>query len=242
MMLKIEELQVSVNGINIINGVTLKANAGEVHVIMGPNGSGKSTLAKVLAGHPLYKVESGAASLLGIDLFSMNVEERARKGLFVSFQYPIEICGISNLEFLRSAYNSINDQKVGESAFRKIVIPIIHHMGMRESFLDRDLNDGFSGGEKKRNEIVQMMVLNPICCILDESDSGLDVDALKLVANGINRFMDNDKIIILITHYQRLLNYIEPTFVHIMIDGKIIKSGGPDLAREIEEGGYQRCS
>ncbi len=239
-MLEIEKLVCEIDGIRILNGFSLKVKQGEVHAIMGPNGAGKSTLAKVIAGHPLYEVTSGSIKFNGEDILEMDPEDRAKSGIFMSFQYPLEIAGISNLEFLRQAYNALKDEKIELKDFRKKIAPILEMMQIKESFLERDLNDGFSGGEKKRNEIIQMMILEPTCVILDETDSGLDIDALRLVADGVNQYRREDRSLILITHYQRLLDYIEPDFVHVMIDGKIERSGGAELALELEEKGYMR--
>jgi Fe-S cluster assembly ATP-binding protein len=241
-MLEIKELTVQVEGKEILKKFSLTVKPGEIHAIMGPNGAGKSTLAKVLAGHPFYEVTEGSVCLNGADLLDLDPEERAKLGLFMSFQYPLEIRGISNFEFLKHAYNSIHDLKLDGEEFKKIIDPVMEKMKIKSEFLDRDLNDGFSGGEKKRNEILQMLVLNPKVAILDETDSGLDIDALKIVGEGVNHFMNQDKMIILITHYQRLLNHIKPDFVHVMWDGRIVESGGKELALELEERGYEACS
>lgn len=237
-MLDIEDLICEIEGNQILKGFSLKVHSGEVHAIMGPNGAGKSTLAKVIAGHPFYEVSSGKITFEGNDILEMEPEERAKCGIFMSFQYPLEIAGITNLEFLRQAFNALKDEKICETEFREKISPILKRMQIPESFLERDLNDGFSGGEKKRNEILQMMVLEPKCVILDETDSGLDIDALRLVADGVNEFRREDRSLILITHYQRLLDYIKPDFVHVMKDGKIERSGGAELALELEEKGY----
>lgn len=240
-MLEIKDLEVEVEGMGIIRGLNLKMAPGEIHAIMGPNGAGKSTLAKTLAGHPAYDVTRGEVKLCDEDLLELDPDERAKKGLFMSFQYPLEIAGISNLEFLRHAYNAVWGKKLSEEDFRKHIEPILESMQIKHSFLDRDLNDGFSGGEKKRNEILQMLVLDPKCIILDETDSGLDIDALKIVAQGVNHFRNEEKSFLIITHYQRLLDYIKPDFVHVMVEGKIVKTGGPELALELEKRGYQTC-
>lgn len=240
-MLDIQDLEVEVEGTNIIKGFSLKVKPGEIHAIMGPNGAGKSTLAKALAGHPAYDVTRGSVSLCGEEILELDPEERAKKGLFMSFQYPLEIAGISNIEFLRHAYNAVWEKTLEEKEFRSFIGPILTKMQIKESFLDRDLNDGFSGGEKKRNEILQMLVLDPKCVVLDETDSGLDIDALRIVAEGVNQFRNKDKAFILITHYQRLLDYIKPDFVHVMVEGKIVKTGGAELALELEKKGYQTC-
>lgn len=241
-MLEIKELTVQIEGKEILNNFSLCVKPGEIHAIMGPNGAGKSTLAKVLSGHPFYEVTNGSVCLNGVEILELDPEERAKLGLFMSFQYPLEIRGISNFEFLKHAYNSIYDLKLENEEFRKIIDPIMEKMKIKSHFLDRDLNDGFSGGEKKRNEILQMLVLNPKVAILDETDSGLDIDALKIVGEGVNHFMNKEKMIILITHYQRLLNHIKPDFVHVMTDGKIVETGGKELALELEERGYEACS
>jgi len=241
-MLEIKDLKVEVEGKEILKGFSLLVLPGEIHAIMGPNGAGKSTLAKVLAGHPFYEVTGGAILLNGVDILELDPEERAKLGLFMSFQYPLEIRGISNFEFLKHSYSAIYGIKIEDDEFRKIVQPVMEKMKIKESFLERDLNDGFSGGEKKRNEILQMLVLNPKCAILDETDSGLDIDALRIVGEGVNHFMTKEKMVILITHYQRLLNHIKPHYVHVMVDGKIVESGGPELALHLEEKGYESCS
>lgn len=241
-MLEIKELTVTVEGKTILKGFSLIVLPGEIHAIMGPNGAGKSTLAKVLAGHPFYEVVKGSIKLNGIEILELDPEERAKLGLFMSFQYPLEIRGISNFEFLKHSYSAIHNVKISEEEMREIIHPILEKMKIKESFLERDLNDGFSGGEKKRNEILQMLVLNPKCAVLDETDSGLDIDALRIVGEGVNHFMSKDKMIILITHYQRLLNHIRPHFVHVMVDGRIVESGGPELALQLEERGYEACS
>ena len=240
MTLEIENLSVQIEGKTLLEGFSLGVLPGEIHAIMGPNGAGKSTLAKVLAGHPFYEVVKGSIRFNGVDLLELEPEERAKLGLFMSFQYPLEIRGISNFVFLKHAYRALC-QQVEDEEFRKILQPILEKMKIKEAFLERDLNDGFSGGEKKRNEILQMLVLNPLCAILDETDSGLDIDALKIVGDGVNYFMSPKKSIILITHYQRLLNHIRPHFVHVMMEGRIVESGGPKLALELEEKGYERC-
>lgn len=240
-MLEIKDLIAQVEGAKILKGLNLQVKPGEIHAIMGPNGAGKSTFAKVLAGHPFYEVTNGSIVLDGLDMTELDPEERAKSGLFMSFQYPLEIAGISNFEFLHAAYMGTKGIEISKEAFKQQIQPILEAMRIRSEFLERDLNDGFSGGEKKRNEILQMIVLDPKYVILDETDSGLDIDALKIVADGVNHFMNQDKGLILITHYQRLLNYIKPNFVHVMIDGKIERSGGPELALELEVKGYQTC-
>ena len=238
-MLKIEELCCEIEGIAILKGFSLTVKPGQVHAIMGPNGAGKSTLAKVIAGHPFYEVTFGKIFFEGQDILELDPEERAKLGIFMSFQYPLEIDGITNLEFLRHAYNAVKGEELSLEAFREKIAPILAEMKIKDSFLDRDLNGGFSGGEKKRNEILQMAVLSPKCAILDETDSGLDIDALRTVAEGVNRFRREDRSLILITHYQRLLDYIKPDFVHVMMEGKIVQSGGPELATQLEEKGYE---
>ena len=241
-MLIIKNLHVSVDGIVILKGIDLTIEAGQIHAIMGPNGAGKSTLAKVLAGDPAYEVISGEVLYRGQNILEMDPEERAHLGLFVSFQYPVEIPGISNLHFLHAAYNAQRKAKeesiISETEFRKILEEKLELLEMKPEFADRNLNEGFSGGEKKRNEILQMAVLDPVMAILDETDSGLDIDALRVVACGVKRIFNPDKGLLLITHYQRLLDYIRPEFVHVMMDGQIVKSGGPELAQELEEKGY----
>ena len=236
-MIRIKDVRARVEGKEILKGFSLDVEPGEVHAIMGPNGAGKSTLAKVLAGHPAYEVE-GRVLMGETDLLALDPEERARAGLFMSFQYPIEIRGISNYEFLYQAYKAIHGE---EKEFRALIQPILTQMKIRDEFLERDLNDGFSGGEKKRNEILQLLALRPKVAILDETDSGLDIDALKVVGDGINHYRNQERSVILITHYQRLLNYVKPDKVHMMIDGKIVESGGPELALRLEEEGYEAC-
>jgi Fe-S cluster assembly ATP-binding protein len=223
----------------IINDLSMKIEKGKVYAIMGPNGAGKSTLAKALSGHPLYEV-LGKILFDGEDLTSMEGEERAKKGLFVSFQYPIEIAGLSFIDFLHAAYQGVH-KEIEKGEFRKWVEKIAVEMEVNPLFLDRGLNESCSGGEKKKNEILQMKILDPKCVILDETDSGLDIDALKVVASGVNSFKRGDKSIILITHYQRLLDYIEPDVIFVMKGGKIVKTGDKTLAMELEEMGYSQC-
>jgi len=241
-MLEIVELQVTVEDKPVLKGLNLKVQKGEIHAIMGPNGAGKSTLAKVLAGDPTYEVTGGEILFMGKNLLELAPEERSHLGLFMSFQYPVEISGISNLQFLHASYNSKLKAKgltpVSEEVFSKILDDKMQIVDVRSEFKHRNLNEGFSGGEKKRNEILQMAVLEPILAILDETDSGLDIDAMRIVAKGVNTLMHPGNALILITHYQRLLEYIRPDFVHVVIDGKIVLSGGPDLALALEEKGY----
>jgi Fe-S cluster assembly ATP-binding protein len=241
-MLKITDLHASIEEKSILRGLNLTVNAGEVHAIMGPNGSGKSTLSQVLAGRESYKVESGSVDWMGHDLLSMPIEERARAGLFMAFQYPIEIPGVSNAYFLKAAVNAVRRHQglpeLDAMDFLKRVKTEMKAVGMKEEFLYRSVNEGFSGGEKKRNEILQMVLLEPKLAILDETDSGLDIDALKVVADGVNRLRSADRALIVITHYQRLLDYIVPDFVHVLAGGKIVRSGGSELALELEERGY----
>jgi len=241
-MLEIKNLHASVDGSEILHGVTLKINRGEIHAVMGPNGSGKSTLAKVLAGHQGYEVTKGEVLLQARDLLSLSPEERAREGIFLGFQYPVEIPGVSNMYFLKTALNEIRKHRGLEELdamdFLAMVKEKMKMVNIDESLANRSVNEGFSGGEKKRNEIFQMLVLEPKLAILDETDSGLDIDALKIVANGVNSFRREDRAILLVTHYQRLLSYITPDRVHVLLDGRIVKSGGKELALELEEKGY----
>lgn len=241
-VLEIKNLKATVNNVEVIKDLTLTVNKGEIHAIMGPNGSGKSTFSKIIAGHPAYNVVSGDIFFKGKSILQLEPDERAHLGIFLAFQYPIEIPGVSNCEFLELAYNSkleANNIKVdGMDTYFKI-IDKLKIVDLSHDFLDRNVNEGFSGGEKKRNEILQLIVLDPDLAILDEADSGLDIDGLKLVSKGINTFMNEEKSIILITHYQRLLERVKPNFVHVMYDGKIIKTGNSQLARELELKGYQ---
>lgn len=241
-MLSIKNLHASVEEKNIIKGLDLDVKPGEVHAIMGPNGAGKSTLGYVLSGRDGYEVSEGDATLNGKDLLELDVEERAREGLFLAFQYPVEIPGVSNMEFMKESVNAMREQR-GEEAlsaaeFLKKAKEACKQVQLPLDFLKRGVNEGFSGGEKKRNEIMQMILLEPSLCILDESDSGLDVDALQVVANGVNSQRDGKRSFIVVTHYQRLLDYIKPDFVHILADGKIVKSGDASLAHEVEKEGY----
>ena len=241
-MLSVRGLNVTVDGRSILNGVNLQVNAGEVHAIMGPNGSGKSTLANVIAGRDGYEVTSGSVLYDGKDLLGLVPEERARQGIFLAFQYPVEIPGVSNVYMLKAAVNAIRKHR-GEDEldaidFLKMVRQKLKLVEMKEELLHRPVNEGFSGGEKKRNEIFQMAVLEPRLAILDETDSGLDIDALKVVASGVNSLRSKDRAIIIVTHYQRLLDYIVPDQVHVLAGGRILKSGGKELALELEENGY----
>ena len=241
-ILSVRDLTADVDGNQILKGLNLDVKAGEIHAIMGPNGSGKSTFSKVLAGHPAYDVTGGEIVFQGQDLLEMEPEERAIAGVFLAFQYPIEIPGVSNLDFLRVAYNSRRKnqglEEIDTFEFEDLVQEKLEVVKMNPSFLERSLNEGFSGGEKKRNEILQMALLEPKLAILDETDSGLDIDALKIVADGVNQLTNPENGTILITHYQRLLNYIEPDFVHVMASGRILRTGGKELALELESRGY----
>lgn len=241
-LLEIKDLSANVEGKSIIKELNLKVGRGEIHAIMGPNGAGKSTFAKILAGHKSYEITSGTIFFKGADLIAMQPEERAHAGLFMGFQYPVEIPGVSNVEFLKAAYNckrkANGASAILDAEFDQLMDQKMEEMGIKKELKGRNVNEGFSGGEKKRNEILQMAVLDPILGVLDETDSGLDIDALRIVANGVNRLMKKDKGLIIITHYQRLLDYIKPDFVHVMIDGSIVQSGGKDLALELESRGY----
>lgn len=236
--LEIKDLHVEVAGKEILKGVNLKVEKGEIAALMGPNGSGKSTLAYTLMGHPKYKITSGKIIFKGEDITEMPVNERAKKGLFLSFQYPQEIPGVSLSNFLRTAYSSVKSQKISVLDFMKLLKEKMKLLKVEDSFAMRYLNEGFSGGEKKKAEILQLAVLQPEFAVLDETDSGLDIDALRIVAEGVNSLSGPDMGVLVITHYQRLLNYIKPTKVHILIKGKIVKSGGPELANQLEELGY----
>ncbi|MEX2116879.1 MAG: Fe-S cluster assembly ATPase SufC [Bacteroidota bacterium] len=241
-MLEIKDLHASVNGNEILNGINLTVNPGEIHAIMGPNGSGKSTLAQVLAGREAYEVTRGEVLFEGKNLLELAPEERAREGVFLAFQYPVEIPGVSNTYFLKTALNAVRKHRGLEELDAMEFLQLVKHrmklVEMDESLLTRPVNEGFSGGEKKRNEIFHMAVLEPKLAILDETDSGLDIDALRIVADGVNKLRRKDNATIVVTHYQRLLNYIIPDFVHVLVDGRIVKSGSKDLALQLEEKGY----
>ena len=242
-LLEIQNLRVSINDNEILKNLNLTINKGEIHAIMGPNGSGKSTFSKVLAGHPAYSVLNGDIFFKGSSILDLEPEERSHLGIFLAFQYPIEIPGVTNEDFLRLAYNAkqkfYNKSTVDPIEFLNIISKKLDLINMSPVFLSRNINEGFSGGEKKRNEILQMILLDSELAILDETDSGLDIDALKTISLGINNFMNSSKSILLITHYQRLLDYIKPTYVHVMHNGKIIKTGSAELAKELEEKGYE---
>ena len=242
-LLQIKDLEVSINKNQILKKLNLTINAGEIHAIMGPNGSGKSTFSKVLTGHPAYEVFNGEILFKGSDILNLEPEDRSHLGIFLAFQYPVEIPGVSNEDFLRLAYNAkqkfYNKPELDPIEFLGVIQEKLKLVNMSPAFLNRNVNEGFSGGEKKRNEILQMVLLDAELSILDETDSGLDIDALKSISNGINTFMNPSRSIILITHYQRLLDYIKPNFVHVMQDGKIIKTGTFELAQELEEKGYE---
>ncbi|MBL3827065.1 MULTISPECIES: Fe-S cluster assembly ATPase SufC [unclassified Marinobacter] len=241
-MLSIKNLHASVEGKEILKGINLEIKAGEVHAIMGPNGSGKSTLSQVLAGNEAFEVTEGEITLNGDNLLELETEERAREGIFLAFQYPVEIPGVSNLQFLRTAVNAMRQHKghdeMNAAEFMKLAKEISKQVDLDPAFLKRGVNEGFSGGEKKRNEIMQALLLQPKLAILDETDSGLDIDALKVVSDGVNALRAEDRAILMVTHYQRLLNHIVPDYVHVLAGGKIIKSGGRELALELEERGY----
>lgn len=246
-MLKVKDLHVKVGEKEVLRGLNLEVKAGEIHAIMGPNGSGKSTLSKVVAGHPDYEVTSGTLeydiNFKLKNLLELSADERAREGIFLAFQYPTEIPGVSNFDFLRTSYNALARQQgfpeMNEEKFRTFLNKKLEVVNMSENFVSRPVNLGFSGGEKKKNEIVQMAVLAPRLAFLDETDSGLDIDALKVVADGVKKLHNKDNAIVLVTHYQRLLDYIQPDFVHVLAGGRIVKSGGKELAKELETSGYE---
>jgi Fe-S cluster assembly ATP-binding protein len=241
-MLSIKNLHASVEGKEILKGINLEIKAGEVHAIMGPNGSGKSTLSQVLAGNDAFEVTRGEVTLNGDNLLDLETEERAREGIFLAFQYPVEIPGVSNLQFLRTAVNAMRkhkgEEEMNAAEFMKLAKEVSKQVDLDPAFLKRGVNEGFSGGEKKRNEIMQALLLQPKLAILDETDSGLDIDALQVVSNGVNALRAEDRAILMVTHYQRLLNHIVPDYVHVLAGGKIVKSGGRELALELEERGY----
>jgi Fe-S cluster assembly ATP-binding protein len=241
-MLEVKDLRAGFDGSEILKGISLTVKKGEVHAIMGPNGSGKSTLAKILSGHPSYEVMGGEVSFNGKDLLELEPDKRALEGVFMGFQYPVEIPGVNNAEFLRMAYNAKQVHEGKEELdpldFDETLSEKMKALGMEQKYKDRNLNDGFSGGEKKKNEILQMAILEPKLAVLDETDSGLDIDALRVVADGVNKLRNENNALILITHYQRLLDYIKPDYVHVLSQGKIIKSGEKDLALELEAQGY----
>ncbi len=241
-LLEIKDLQARIEDIDILKGVNLTLNPGEVHAIMGPNGSGKSTLASVLAGREEYEVTGGSASYKGDDLLEMDPDERAKEGVFLAFQYPVELPGVSMNNFLRQAVNSVRKhrgkEELGGADFLKLMRETAGLVELDPSLMTRSVNEGFSGGEKKRNEIFQLAMLEPTLAILDETDSGLDIDALRVVADGVNRLRSQDRSFLVITHYQRLLDYIVPDYVHVMVEGRIVRSGGKELALELEEKGY----
>jgi Fe-S cluster assembly ATP-binding protein len=237
-MLKIEDLQVEIDGQEIVKGLNLEVGKGEIHAIMGPNGSGKSTLANVLMGHPRYEVTGGSITFQGEDIFELEPDERAKLGMFLAFQYPSEVPGVSVANFLRTAVNSVREEELSPMEMYRLLQEKMSIMQMDPKFAERYLNEGFSGGEKKRNEILQMLMLDPKLAIMDETDSGLDIDALQVVARGVNELRGPEFSAVIITHYQRILRYIEPDHVHVMLDGRLVTSGGKELAEELEEKGY----
>jgi Fe-S cluster assembly ATP-binding protein len=238
-MLKIEDLHIEIDGQEIIKGLDLEVGEGEIHAIMGPNGSGKSTLANVLMGHPRYEVTGGSITFKGEDVFELEPDERAKLGMFLAFQYPSEVPGVSVANFLRTAVNSVREEELSPMDMYRLIQEKMKIMQMDPKFAERYLNEGFSGGEKKRNEILQMLMLEPELAIMDETDSGLDIDALQVVAKGVNELRGPEFSAVIITHYQRILRYIEPDRVHVMLDGRIVTSGGKDLAHELEDKGYE---
>jgi Fe-S cluster assembly ATP-binding protein len=237
-MLKIEDLQVEIDGQEIVKGLDLEVGKGEIHAIMGPNGSGKSTLANVLMGHPRYEVTGGSITFQGQDVFELEPDERAKLGMFLAFQYPSEVPGVSVANFLRTAINSVREEELSPMEMYRLLQEKMSIMQMDPKFAERYLNEGFSGGEKKRNEILQMLMLDPKLAIMDETDSGLDIDALQVVAKGVNEMKGPEFSAVIITHYQRILRYIEPDRVHVMLDGRLVTSGGKELADDLEEKGY----
>ena len=237
-MLKIEDLQVEIDGQEIVKGLDLEVGKGEIHAIMGPNGSGKSTLANVLMGHPRYEVTGGSITFQGEDVFELEPDERAKLGMFLAFQYPSEVPGVSVANFLRTAVNSVREEELSPMEMYRLLQEKMAIMQMDPKFAERYLNEGFSGGEKKRNEILQMLMLDPKLAIMDETDSGLDIDALQVVAKGVNEIKGPEFSAVIITHYQRILRYIEPDRVHVMLDGRLVTSGGKELADDLEEKGY----
>ena len=237
-MLKIEDLQIEIDGQEIVKGLDLEVGKGEIHAIMGPNGSGKSTLANVLMGHPRYEVTGGSITFQGEDVFELEPDERAKLGMFLAFQYPSEVPGVSVANFLRTAVNSVREEELNPMEMYRLLQEKMSIMQMDPKFAERYLNEGFSGGEKKRNEILQMLMLDPKLAIMDETDSGLDIDALQVVAKGVNEMKGPEFSAVIITHYQRILRYIEPDRVHVMLDGRLVTSGGKELADDLEEKGY----
>ena len=238
-MLKIENLQVEIDGQEIVKGLDLEVNEGEIHAIMGPNGSGKSTLANVLMGHPRYEVTGGSITFRGEDVFELEPDERAKLGMFLAFQYPSEVPGVSVANFLRTAVNSVREKELSPMDMYRLIQEKMKIMQMDPKFAERYLNEGFSGGEKKRNEILQMLMLEPKLAIMDETDSGLDIDALQVVSKGVNELRGPEFSAVIITHYQRILRYIEPDHVHVMLDGRLVTSGGKELALDLEDKGYE---
>jgi Fe-S cluster assembly ATP-binding protein len=238
-MLKIEDLHVEIDGQEIVKGLDLEVGEGEIHAIMGPNGSGKSTLANVLMGHPRYEVTGGSITFRGEDVFELEPDERAKLGMFLAFQYPSEVPGVSVANFLRTAVNSVREEELGPMDMYRLIQEKMKIMQMDPKFAERYLNEGFSGGEKKRNEILQMLMLEPRLAIMDETDSGLDIDALQVVAKGVNELRGPTFSAVIITHYQRILRYIEPDHVHVMLDGRLVTSGGKELAHDLEDKGYE---
>jgi Fe-S cluster assembly ATP-binding protein len=238
-MLKIENLQVEIDDQEIVKGLDLEVGEGEIHAIMGPNGSGKSTLANVLMGHPRYEVTGGAVTFRGEDVFELEADERAKLGMFLAFQYPSEVPGVSVANFLRTAVNSVREEELSAMEMYRLIQDKMKIMQMDPKFAERYLNEGFSGGEKKRNEILQMLMLDPKLAIMDETDSGLDIDALQVVAKGVNELKGPEFSAVIITHYQRILRYIEPDYVHVMLDGRLVTSGGKELALALEDKGYE---